>query len=330
MGRLPVGVTAEAAETLLPGDGSAALETLCEFGLAFDAGGRVGMLAPVREHAANREATLEPLDRLTARWLGLAREDGPKIGGPDGASAVARLSAEWANLESALELAMAKAPREGIDAAIALTKFIGWTGIGTHAVVMRGAALARELGDTYRTANCIRCLGDLALWRSEHEQAEQRYADAQSIFQRLGDMQGQANCILGLGEIAYRYSDHDKAREHYRAAILLFQQTGDMLGAANGIKGLGNIARACSEHGRARNYIKAALIRYRKSGDILGEANCISTLAEIALARSQHDEAYNRFSEASELYRQTGDLLGEANCVNGLIPAALSDDLCQS
>ena len=64
MGRLPAGITAEGAEALLPGEGPAALDTLGGLGLAFDAGGRTRMLAPVREHAARRGAA-RPM-----RWTG--------------------------------------------------------------------------------------------------------------------------------------------------------------------------------------------------------------------------------------------------------------------
>ncbi len=49
----------------------------------------------------------------------------------------------------------------------------------------------------------------------------------------VGDVLGEANCIKSLGEIALRRSDHDGARQRYEAALPLYQKVGDVLGEAN-------------------------------------------------------------------------------------------------
>ena len=94
------------------------------------------MLAPVREHAARREPPPEALDRLTAHWLGFASTNGPKVGGPEGAVAVVLLGAEWANLERAFGLALAKAADPAIDAATALTKLVWMGGLGSNRMLL--------------------------------------------------------------------------------------------------------------------------------------------------------------------------------------------------
>ena len=45
---------------------------------------------------------------------------------------------------------------------------------------------------------------------------------------RVGESIGEANCIKGFGNIALERSDRDEARQRYKAAMPLYQQAGDL------------------------------------------------------------------------------------------------------
>ncbi len=65
------------------------------------------------------------------------------------------------------------------------------------------AALARFGEDAPRErAQVLRCLGDIALARSQHDEARARYEEARPLYQRVGSVLGEANCIQSLGDIA--------------------------------------------------------------------------------------------------------------------------------
>ena len=130
------------------------------------------------------------------------------------------------------------------------------------------------------------------------------YDTALPLFRQVGSVLGEANCIQSLGDIALERSDHDQARSRYDTALPLYRQVGAVRGEASCIQGLGDIALRRSDHEQARSHYDTALPLYRQVGSVHGEANCIHSLGDIALARSDHDQARSHYDTALPLYEQ--------------------------
>ncbi|WP_437330255.1 tetratricopeptide repeat protein [Sorangium sp. So ce381] len=322
---LPDGIAQRDLAVLLPGMGPAAARALAQVGLAYFEGGRFKMLSPVREYvAAEYPPIVEDLGRAMDHYGDLTCTLGPVPGSRGGTEAAARLAPETANLDSVIRRGLTEVEAgRWIDAATALTNFARFSGHSASLPLGRALEVAQRTGDGRREALCAQSLGDVALSRSQHDEARARYQQALPLYRQVGDVFGEADCIKSLGDIALRRSQHDEARARYQQALPLYRQVGDVLGEADCIKSLGDIALRRSQHDEARARYQQALPLYRQVGDVLGEADCIKRLGNLALLRAQHDEARTRYQEVLPLYRQVGDVRGEANCIKSLGDIAL-------
>ncbi len=324
LGLLPGGLAFEDLEALFPDEGHPAAVQLAGAGLAFFQGERLYMLAPVREATGRLVPADEPqVERIVHHYLDLARDVGGQIGATGGREALVRLEPELGNLEAAFERALAPHPDAAFAARSGLAELMRYCGIGSPSLLLEAAKRARSLDRSGDEANCIKSLGDIALTRSDHDGARERYEEALPLYRRVGNVLGGANCIRSLGDIALVRSDHDAAHERYEEVLPLFRRVGSVLGEANCIGSLGYIALARSDHDSAHERYEEALPLFRRVGSVLGEANCINGLGYIALRRSDHDAARERHEEALLLFRQVGSMRGEADCIQSLGDIAL-------
>ncbi|WP_437978589.1 tetratricopeptide repeat protein [Sorangium sp. So ce295] len=84
--------------------------------------------------------------------------------------------------------------------------------------------LYRQVGSVHGEASCIKSLGDIALSRSQHDEARARYQEALPLYRQVGSVRGEADCIKRLGEIAQAHSAASTARARYEEALALYQR----------------------------------------------------------------------------------------------------------
>jgi len=318
LGLLPDGVRRADLAELLPPDGPGAASSLRQVGgVAFDEGPRLRVLAPVRDYlAASHPPSDEDRERAVRFYCGVAEADGSKAGKLGGAEAIARVAAESGNLMAMVRLGLkAPDPEPAVKAALGLGRFSRFSGIDLSAVLVETLQCAQYRNNDRREADCHRCLGDVAFWRSDRGEARRRYELALPLYRRVGHVAGEADCVQGLGECALDRSDHAEARRRFDVALPMYRRAAYLSGEANCTFRLGDIALDRSNYGEARRLYEQALSLFRRAGSVLGEAHCVAFLGETALRDSDYDEARRRFEEALPLYRSVGSIIGEANCI---------------
>jgi tetratricopeptide (TPR) repeat protein len=305
LGILPDGVAHDDLIALLPGSGRSAAAVLRQLGLAFDEGDRIRILSPIREHIA---ASLQPehsdLHRAVRHYAQLASDVGGQIGGHDGHQAVIRFQAETGNIAAMLDEAANSGRITLLTSGIhGLIDYWRYTGLLQPEIISMAERAIQADGRPAQQASTYLALGDLALARSDHDNARAHYEHALSLYKRIGDVLGHAHAIKSLGDIGPRRSRYDSAQTRYEQALPLYQQVGDILGQANCIKSQGTIALRQSDCDTAYKYYREAIPLYQQAGSLLGEANCVKSLGDVALKRSQHDMARARYEQALSLYR---------------------------
>jgi tetratricopeptide (TPR) repeat protein len=325
---LSAGIAQNDLEALLPDEGIEAAGVVSKSGLAFLEGTRLRILAPLREQIA---ASWPPLsgdaDRVWGFYLALARKEGRIVGTRVGDIAIARLTDEIANIEKAMGTSFSGTRSiEAVDAAIAMTDFVRFSGYTSYPSLEQARSAARAQADSLREAGCIFRLGEIALANSRVDEASKCFEQALPLYRMVGDVIGQANCIKGFGDIALRHSNREEASKCYEQALVLYRAVGNIVGKANCIKSLGGIALDYSRYEEARQSFEQALLLYRGIGEILGEANCTFSLGEVALASSRYEEARQSFEQALFLYRRIPELYSIGWTYQKLAKIALSSE----
>ncbi|WP_407755581.1 tetratricopeptide repeat protein [Archangium sp.] len=164
-------------------------------------------------------------------------------------------------------------------------------------------------------ASCLRYLGEIALARTELEEAQRCFEKALML---VDDDRDKAHCYFNLGIVAMERTDLKEAQRRFEVALPLYEQKRDSRNRANCLRNLGKIALACADYEKARKRFDRALPVYRSLGSVSGEASCLRNLGRVALACSAPDEARKYFEQALPLCQKLDDHLGESICRKNL------------
>lgn len=213
LGQLPDGIAHEDLDALVPDVGADAAATLRKVGLAFDEGGRLRVLQPLRDHVRAKYAPRDDdLVRAIAHYCALTEMLGWRLGGAGGGEASRRLLVERGNLDAMIGRGLGgEDPKPAIRAALAFGEFLRYGGVGTPELLEVAADTAGNLGDAGLEAITLHQLGMVAVGRFDYDTAQARFEEAQPLYEQVGDFLGQANCLTRLDDVALARFDYDTA-----------------------------------------------------------------------------------------------------------------------
>ena len=240
---------------------------------------RFQQLDTIRDFAAEqleaRGGTAD-LRHAHARWVvDLAERSASELEGADAAGHLARLDAEFDNIQSAL----------------------AW---------LEEAALS---GDAESSGLMLRLVA--ALWRYWFARGRAggggRWIDRALTTAADAPAFPVARAWYAAGELAEQRGDLDRSTRCFSEAAVMFSSLGDDVGAAEAWDGLGMIARTRGDLDAARSYHDRALTVFVASGQRRRQASTLHHLAAVAYYDGELDEAARLWSDTLEILGEVGD-----------------------
>jgi tetratricopeptide (TPR) repeat protein len=311
----PAGLSLIDLDRAVPDGAARGAARLRQQALAFDDGGRLRMLAPIREHiAAHHPPRDEDRDRLLDLWERLAVTDGMAVGTHGGGAAAQRLDVEAPNIEVGIAdmVALGRVEAAG-RAAVGLATYYGFSGapVGGGLQLVMDAAHSPDNASTLATTSRFAAL--LAMYRSELDTARVLLDQSLTLSRRLGDALLEAQSLKNFGELQMLNDDVVTARESFKEALLCYQHIEHELGMADCYLRLGEL-EVHESHTAARRLFGQAAQIYESISHRRGIANHLINVGTLDYQESMNESARELFKQALPICKDVGYPEGEANC----------------
>ncbi len=291
------------------------------------------MLESLREFAGEcllpHEA--DALHRAHAEYyLGLAREVGRCLEGPERRSALDRQAPDLDNARRALLWSQDHDPLLEVQLAAALYRY--WRVAGHYRegrewladALARSAAMAGQSDQIDRhRADALYALGYMHFECSDLELARGCFERSLAERVRLGDPSEQALCHVGLATLHYQTSGYMEALAQFRRAEELVRPLNDIAFLAYLTGAIGQVAYALGELDAADAGFRQAWELSRDAGNLGTAGSLLGCLSKVCLRRGMLDQAWEYQLEAVRLLRRSGSAAVLTNEVVGLALCAV-------
>ncbi|XYH93641.1 protein kinase domain-containing protein [Sorangium sp. So ce1128] len=153
-------------------------------------------------------------------------------------------------------------------------------------------------------APALRGAGTLALLQCDYREARALLERGAALYRGLGDERGLASVIQILGSVAREQGDYERALSLHGESLALATRRGDTLEAARALGYTGFAAWLSGDVARAESACRLALAELRRAGDREGSATALLYLGCAAFYRGELDEAARLCEESEGLSQQ--------------------------
>lgn len=273
-----------------------------------------------------------------ARWVvELAERSAPELEGADAAHHLARLDAEFDNVQAALawlEETALDGDDESSDLMLRLVASLWryWFARGRAAGggrwIERALATAAE-GRSFPAARAWYAAGELAEQRGDLDESTRCFSEAASMFESLGDDGGAAEAWDGLGMIARTRGDLEAARAYHDRALTVFVASGQRRREASTRHHMAAVAYYGGELAEAAQMWTETLEILREVGDERARGIIICNLGSVQIGLGHVRAAARAFDEAIAIGERHDDQYGLVTAlVNAVDVRLLLGELC--
>ena len=285
---------------------------------------RLMMFETIRDFAQEMLASM-PLDRdirerHACRYLGLAEEAEPHLGGKTQSAWLRRVDREQANLRAAISwLRTGDHAQDALRLSAALWRFWWLRGDTRQDRALLESLLAEvPCADSSLRAQALNGAGVLAESAGDWQGAARLHSEALGIFRELGDLHGVAWTLNNLGVVELNQGNLEAAQALLEENLAVAEQAGAEASIATALNDLGQIAHYQGDHDRAIELLTRGLERFRALGDDNHVARALNNLGTITGERGDLESACALLQESLALHRAVGDRQGIASTLNNL------------
>ncbi|MCA9877598.1 MAG: tetratricopeptide repeat protein, partial [Thermomicrobiales bacterium] len=285
---------------------------------------RLMMFETIRDYAleclAGSPLDRELRERHAARYLALAEEAEPHLGGKLQRVWLRRLDREQANLRAAIAwLRQSEHPQDALRLGAALWRFWWLRGDTQQDRVLLESLLVEVPGaDRQLRAQALNGAGVLADSAGDWEGATRLHTESLRIFRELGDPHGVAWSLNNLGVVELNQGHLEAAQALLEENLAMAEAAGADASIATALNDLGQIAHYQGDHDRAIELLTRGLERFRALGDETHMARALNNLGTITGESGDLETACALLAESLALHRAVGDRQGIASTLNNL------------
>jgi predicted ATPase/DNA-binding SARP family transcriptional activator len=285
------------------------LESLVAKSLVTARGGRLGLLEPVRQYAAERLARRPDVEKICMRhcdhFRALAERAEPELLVRErSAPQYAVVRRELDNLDAAFERALACGrPIDALAIAGALGPY-GWIADANEQVRRSCERALAAAGDDAPAALRARALHALAINSADRLPDPEATVAALALYRELGDEPSVARCLLSLSAARSIRGEYEEGRRAAEEALALARRLGDpaLIGHA-----LGDVGLAIDSIEEALPYLAEAAEQCRRAGAVSAAARLLSTAGMAALREDAYDRSEQLLRDALDAALEAGD-----------------------
>ncbi|KAJ7090059.1 hypothetical protein C8R43DRAFT_1050515 [Mycena crocata] len=294
-----------------------ALSALWQTSLAYNDGhNRTRVLSPIRAHMMlyHQSDTAHRMSVLTY-YMGLAGLSSD-LGGPHGQVIIKRLTPEIGNLHSIIYLTLDSSSTEesptiqpllrgAITAAINLSKFLRYTGLGNSETVRLAYVAASKMEDPVLQADALYHLAWVIYSTGQSADDERLCREALALYEETGNANGRAECTWLLGQIYKAGKRQKECKSLYEQALALAVEAQNKYCQAKCLSCLSEITFYAGDAETSELLSQQALKLFRELEHLTNIGLTLSWLGRLATFR--HDPGADaRLDEAAEILTQAG------------------------
>jgi predicted ATPase/DNA-binding winged helix-turn-helix (wHTH) protein len=301
------------------------VQSLTEKSLLKREAARFGMLAAVREYAAERlrdHPSLPSLRRRhAAHFVALAERIAPELWGRDQLARLRRLAEEHDNLRAALEWALAHDGELAVRLGAALWRFWWMQGHLADGRRWLERALAVERTTPLR-GRALLGLGVITHYLGDYPRAQAALDELLAAARAAGDVASEIDGLHAAAAVALQTGGFPHAHALYQTGDDAAARLGDARRIAANRSGRGLLALYEGRLDEAARLYQEAIALHRQLGDSSGAASSLVNLGHTTFRQQRIDRAAALFEEALALFRAARNLPFVAECLEALAAVA--------